>query len=103
MIKYNGNDEILCNIAAIAKKRLSSDCDITLCIDDTLGEFDGKICDGVISAGSYSQLLDTLGRYIRNPKIQNGSFHTLTPFLPNTKTSNKTGKAGSFNILIEQF
>ena len=76
MIKFDCNDEILCNIAGIAQKRLPDNAEITIAIDKTLGEFDGKICDGVISAGSYSQLLDTLGRYIRNPKIENGNFHS---------------------------
>ncbi len=76
MIKFDRNDEILSNIAKIAEKRIDANTDITIMIDPELGEFDGKITDGVISAGSHSQLLDTLGRFIRNPKIENGTFHS---------------------------
>ena len=74
MITYNKADKTLDNIARIAEDRLKGKCDITILIDDSLDELEGKIEDGVISAGSYSELLNTLGRFIRNPKIENGTF-----------------------------
>ena len=74
MIKFNTADKTLENIARIAKSRLGEKYDITLEIDNSLEELEGKIEDGVISAGSYSELLNTLGRFVRNPKIENGTF-----------------------------
>lgn len=76
MIKFDEKDDILKNIARITQKRIANELDITITIDSTMGEFDGKIQDCVFSAGSYSQLLDTLGRFIRNPEIENGVFHS---------------------------
>ena len=74
MITYNKADKTLDNIARIAEDRIKGKYDITILIDDSLSEFEGKIEDGVISAGSYSELLNTLGRFVRNPKIENGTF-----------------------------
>ena len=73
MIKYDKNDHILSNIARIVKKRLKCDRDITLVIDKSMGEKESKIENGVISAGAYGQLLDAIGRYLRNPEIS-GTF-----------------------------
>ena len=78
MITYNKADKTLENIARIAGKRLDDKYDITLKIDDSLEELEGKIEDGVISAGSYSELLNTLGRFVRNPKIATSKAKQIT-------------------------
>lgn len=74
MITYNKDDKILNNIARIANNRIKDKYDITIMLDDSLEELEGRIEDRVISAGSYSELLNTLGRFIRNPEIKNGTF-----------------------------
>ena len=74
MITFNKVDKTLVNIAKIAKNRLGDEYDITIMLDESLDELEGKIENGVISAGSYSELLNTLGRFIRNPEIPNGNF-----------------------------
>ena len=77
MVLYDTKDAILTNIAQRFEKRLKVPVDVTLKIDDRLGEYDGAIKDGVISAGSYGQLLDTAGRFLRNPAIENETFHSF--------------------------
>ncbi len=72
MVYYNKLDEKLSNIARIAKKRITDD--ITIVIDSDMNEFEGKIEDKVFTAGSHSQLLYLIGKYVRNPKIENGTF-----------------------------
>ncbi len=74
MVRYNEADAILSRIAEAFQKRLKVPAEVTLAIDISLGEFCGKIENGVISAGSYGQLLDTAGRFLRNPTIENGVF-----------------------------
>ena len=71
---FNKEDKTLANIARIAKNRLGDKYDITIAVDNSLEELEGKIENGVISAGSYSELLNTLGRFVRNPEIKNGTF-----------------------------
>ncbi len=70
MIKFDSKDKVLSNIAIIFEKRLKEKTDITLIIDKTLGEFTEKIEDGVISAGSHSQLLDACGRFLRDNSVR---------------------------------
>ena len=70
MITFDKNDKILGNIAALFEKRLKEQTDITLVIDKAMGEFVGKIEDGVITAGSYGELLNTCGRYLRNKDVR---------------------------------
>ncbi len=72
-IIYNKNDKILSKIAEKFQKRLKADVEITLEIDEALDEFCGEIKDGTIKAGSYHQLLDTAGRFLRNPNAS-GTF-----------------------------
>ncbi|MBE5869300.1 MAG: hypothetical protein E7293_10180 [Lachnospiraceae bacterium] len=79
MILYNKEDKILANIARAFEKRMKVKADVELKIDPSLGEYCGKICNGVISAGSHSQLLDTAGRYLRNPKTE-GTFQSYKEF-----------------------
>ncbi len=62
MIKFDATNKIFSNIAAIFEKRLKEKTDIMLVIDKTMGEFTEKIENGVISAGSHSQLLDACGQ-----------------------------------------
>ena len=76
MVIFDKTDKILTNIAERFEKRLKVSTDVTLKIDKSLGEYEGKIQDGVISAGSYGQLLDIAGRYLRNPDIENGTFRS---------------------------
>ena len=59
MVLYDTKDAILTNIAQRFEKRLKVPVDVTLKIDDRLGEYDGAIKDGVISAGSLVHHLDT--------------------------------------------
>lgn len=74
MIHYNQQDMILSNIGKIFEKRYRGTTEVTLVLDKSLDEFCGKIEDGVISAGSYGQLLDTAGRFLRHPDIRNQTF-----------------------------
>ncbi len=73
MIAYNQEDQILARIAKAFEKRLKKGGDYTLLIDESLSEYTGKIEGGVIRAGSYSELLNTAGRVLRNPSIE-GTF-----------------------------
>lgn len=69
MITYELNDKTLAKIAGIVEKRFKKELALTLVLDDSLDEFTGSIKDGVISAGSYAQLLDMAGRVLRNPSL----------------------------------
>ncbi|MGN1059479.1 MAG: hypothetical protein ACI4QW_03525 [Clostridia bacterium] len=73
MVNYNQQDAILSNIAKIFEKRYKGTAEVTLVIDEGLGEFCSEIKDGTISAGSHSTLLDAAGRFLRNPSVR-GSF-----------------------------
>ena len=75
MIKFDKNDEILSNIARVVGKRLPENTEITLVIDKSMGKWDSKIEDCVISAGAYPQLLDAAGRFLRNPEVS-GEFRS---------------------------
>ena len=74
MVIYDKSDVILSNIARIFTERLKEDVDVTLVIDEKLGEFCGKKEGNVLSAGSHSQLLDVAGRFLRNPKMKDDVF-----------------------------
>ncbi len=74
MITYNKADAVLSNVARIAEKRINDD--ITLVIDSSMNEFEGRIEDKVFKAGSHAQLLYLVGMYARNPRIENGSFRS---------------------------
>ncbi len=74
MITYNKEDEILSNISNAVEKRMRSDRNLVISIDNKLGELVGRIDGDRVSAGSYAQLIDTLGRILRNPSLKEGSF-----------------------------
>ncbi len=76
MIKFNENDKILSNISKIVEKRAKGEIDLTLVLDESLGEYNGKYEDGVITGGSHHSILELCGRYLRNPKMGNVDFHS---------------------------
>jgi hypothetical protein len=80
MIKFNQGDKVLSNIARIISERIKDGADLTLAIDESLGEYDGKFEDGVITAGSHSQILDIAGRYLRHPDMKNCTIHSRREF-----------------------
>lgn len=74
MIHYEKQDTVLSNIAVRFAKRLQTDEDITLVLDRTLGEKNGKIENNVISGGAYDMILEGCGRYLRHGRSAEGSF-----------------------------
>ncbi len=75
-VNFNTEDKILSRIAEKFEKRLKQDVTVTLKIDNTLDELCGKIENNIISAGSYHQLFDTAGRFLRNPEAS-GTFKSF--------------------------
>ncbi len=69
-VLYDEKDPILARIAEKFAARLKRDVTVTLELDEDLGEFCGEIEDGVIRAGSYGQLFDTAGRFLRDPEAK---------------------------------
>lgn len=76
MIKYNSNDKILSNIARVVEKRAKRELNLTLVLDKTMDEFDAKYEDGVITSGSYHGVIEVCGRVLRNPNLENDTFHS---------------------------
>ena len=76
MIKFNENDKILSNIAKIVEKRAKGDIDLTLVLDESMGEYKGKYENGVITGGSHHSILELCGKFLRNPKMENMEFHS---------------------------
>ena len=76
MIKFNENDKILSNIAKIVEKRAKGEIDLTLLVDESLGEYNGKYENGVITGGSHHSILELCGKFLRNPKMENMEFHS---------------------------
>ena len=74
MVNYDKKDKILGNIAAAFEKRNKSGRTVNISVDLSMGEYEGRIAGDDVSAGSYSQLLDTLGRILRNPSLNEGHF-----------------------------
>lgn len=74
MIVYDKSDKILSNIACSADKRLKTSRQINIKIDMHLNEYEGVISGDNVRAGSYSQLIDILGRIIRNTELKDGHF-----------------------------
>ena len=66
MVSFNKADVILSNVARITESRTNAD--ITLVVDNSMSEFEGKIENGVFTAGSHSQLLYLVGKFLRNPE-----------------------------------
>ena len=80
MIYYDQQDKILANIARVIEKRLKDkDTDLTLVLDPTLKEFESKFENGVISGGSYPDILYVAGKFLRNPALENGTFRSFKP------------------------
>ncbi len=76
MIKFNENDKVLSNIAKIVEKRAKGEINLTLLLDESLGEYNGKYENGVITGGSHHSILELCGRFLRNPKMENMEFHS---------------------------
>ena len=72
MIKFNKNDKILANIAKMVEKRAKGDINLTLVLDETLGEYNGKYENGTIKGGSYHSVLELCGRYLSEYIRQEG-------------------------------
>ena len=80
MICFDQNDVILGNIARVIEKRLKDkDVKLTLVLDKSMNELESKFEDGVISGGSYPDILYVAGKFLRNPKLENGSFTSFKP------------------------
>ena len=76
MIKFNENDKILSNIAKMVEKRAKGEINLTLVLDESLGEYNGKYENGTIKGGSYHSIVELCGRFLRNPKMENIEFHS---------------------------
>ncbi len=76
MIKYDEKDKVLSNIAKIVEKRAKGDIDLTLVLDKSLGEYNGKYENGTVTGGSHHSILELCGRFLRNPKMENMEFHS---------------------------
>jgi len=74
MLFYDKNDKILSAIVCAFEKRMKKERNLKISIDSGLGEYEGVICKDSVSAGSYSQLSEALGRILRNPNLENGKF-----------------------------
>lgn len=74
MILYDKQDAVLSNIAERVAKRLKTDDDVTLVLDKTLANNEGKIEKGVISGGEYHMIWEGCGRYLRHGAAAEGSF-----------------------------
>ena len=77
MVLFNQKDATLANIARVVEKRLADPkVTLTLVLDPAIGELESKFEDGVITGGSYADILFVAGKYLRNPKLENGSFRS---------------------------
>ena len=80
MIHYDHQDKILANIARVIEKRLKDkNTELTIVLDESMGEFNSKFEDGVITAGSHADILYVAGKYLRQPDMENGEFHSFKP------------------------
>ena len=77
MIRFDINDKSLATIARVIEKRLKNkDAELTLILDENMAELDSSYHDGVIRGGSYSDILYVAGKYLRDPRMANGDFHS---------------------------
>lgn len=76
MITFNENDKVLSNIAKIVEKKAKSEINLTLVLDENIGEYNGKYEDGIITGGSHHSILELCGRFLRNPQMKNMEFHS---------------------------
>ena len=81
MIRYNQEDKILANIARAVEKRLKDkNTELTLVLDESMGELNGKFENGTITAGSHADILYIAGKFLRHPDMANGEFRSHKPF-----------------------
>ena len=77
MIRFDSNDKTLANVARVVEKRLKDrDVTLTLILDKTMSELESSFEDGVIRGGSYADILYVAGKYLRNPRMENGRFRS---------------------------
>lgn len=76
MIKFNENDKILSNIAKMVEKRAKGEINLTLVLEESLGEYNGKYENGTIKGGSYHSIVELCGRFLRNPEMENIDFRS---------------------------
>lgn len=77
MINFDSKDKTLSNIAGVIEKRLkNSQAELTLVLDPGMKELESKFEDGVITAGSYADILYVAGKYLRDPNLKNGYFRS---------------------------
>ena len=77
MICFDSNDKILTNVARVVESRMKDrDAVLTLILDGSMKELESSYEDGVIRGGSYADILYVAGKYLRNPKMENGSFRS---------------------------
>lgn len=69
MVKYNTLDPKLAKIAGIVEKHMKTPLNLELVIDDSFGEYSGRINGHVLSAATHIQLLDLAGRVLRHPEL----------------------------------
>ena len=75
MIRFDSSDKILSNIARVVDTRLKDrNVTLTLILDPSMKELESSYENGVIRGGSYGDSLYVAGKYLRNPKMENGSF-----------------------------
>jgi hypothetical protein len=82
MIRFDQNDKILGNIARVVETRMKKkniDAELTLVLDPKLAELESRFEDGVISGGSYPDILYVAGKFLRDPKLENGEFKSFKP------------------------
>ena len=74
MITFDRNDKTLCRIATALEARAKNELSIELKLNVALDEFCGVLSGNVLSAGSYAQLWELAGRYLRNPLMKEGTY-----------------------------
>ena len=82
MIRFDQKDKTLGNIARVIEERLAKrgrEADLTLVLDPSLSELESRFADGVISGGSYADILYVAGKYLRDPKMANGEYKSFKP------------------------
>ena len=74
MIIYDKNDKVMEAVAKAAEKRMNFNRTLNIEVDNTLDEYESVIDNDSVKAGSYAQLIDAIGRILRNPELRKGNF-----------------------------